>query len=115
MTLKAMMSADIDSVFFNTGDFAYTVSYKFAATGTTKTDVRGIPDVDVTQSPTDYGVADLVSWQIPMKDVAKPEMYDEITYGSTTYIVQNTRQGDLDGTWIAQTQAEKRQKPGNVR
>ena len=113
-TLKAQMLADRDTVFFNTDDFARAITYKVHSTSV-ETTGKGILTQDMKPSPTEYGDAEMVTWIIPSTLCADPEIYDTITEGTTTYRVKFRQDGTIVGTWKLMCEADRRQKPGNVR
>lgn len=98
MTLKTDMAADLTNVFFNTDEFAESISYtpKGGAAATIKVILS---DEDATiQSPTAPGDHMVVVAQYT--DIATPQRGDTFTINSITwYFVEIVLGGRAEGLW----------------
>jgi anti-sigma factor ChrR (cupin superfamily) len=99
MTFKTDKTADL-SVFFNTDEFAESVTYKGAAI-----------DAIVTygQDPNAAGSSRRAEATLMVKqsDVAAPAYRDTVVIGTTTWYVQNVQQGD-DDVWLITLYSDER-------
>lgn len=113
-SFKDMIELDVTGVFLNTNDFAVLVKYT-PHNGSAIEDVPAIADFDMKLAPAEYGDNELVNWIVPANSIADPGIYDVIEYDGIEYRVRQRMSGDLGGTWTLTTEADRRQRPGNVR
>lgn len=77
VTLKTQMQADL-TILFNTNEFAETVTYKVNDTGATKP-IAAIIDISADLGVTAQGRGMTGTATIKGSDIARPEIYDEMT------------------------------------
>jgi len=87
MTLKDQMAADLAAIFYNTDDFAESVTYTPADATPAKT-ISAIIDYgqgDEYKGADSYGVRAVI--RVQASEIAQPARKDEVTIGTDTWVV----------------------------
>lgn len=91
MSLKTQMAADLSAVFFNTSEFAETVTYN-------DTSITAIPEIgESNQKGNEFstdGSADRAEFFIMVADIADPVPGDVIVHYSKTWTVVRVLESD---------------------
>ncbi len=101
MTLKDRIAADLESVFYNTDEFAVAAEYT-PASGT-KRDIRVVADYgdgDEYRGADSYGVR--CTMRIRTSEVAQPARSDRVTINGVSWIVIGADPSDDGLEWIVQ-------------
>ncbi|MFA5387209.1 MAG: hypothetical protein WC322_02325 [Candidatus Paceibacterota bacterium] len=108
MTLKADMLTDLDDVFFDTDEFAYSATY--TPSGGEAATITYIEEETDPAIMEDIPPGDAKIIIIKASDVSSPERGDTVTIGSDTwYLVRNLGGGSAAGTWrLVLTRSERR-------
>lgn len=104
-TLVDIIQSDLDDVFFDTDEFAQSVTYNG-----TSIDALVEYGVDLTQSFNDgwqKSGASLVTIEVKASDVPSPAYQDAVIIGATTYAVSNVKSGD-GYTWMLELITDER-------
>ena len=86
MTLKTQMTSDL-STFFNTDEFAETVSYNGS-------DISGVVDFGEDLNEQSDGLQAVATLYIKKSDVADPNYRDTVVIDSVTWRVSRVSEGD---------------------
>lgn len=91
MSLKDVMAADISAVFFNTSEFAETVTYN-------GTSITAIPEIGEDNRKGNTfaasGGSGIAYFTVKESDIAWPEPPDKITYKNVTWYVARVISSD---------------------
>lgn len=109
MTLKSLMVSDLDSVFFNTNEFADSAVYNSKDGAISNKAIKIIIDYNVNPQATEYGTAEMATIHVKRSDVSRPEIYDTIIFDEIEFVVrQKISGGDVA---VLSCEASKRQNP----
>lgn len=110
MTLKSLMVSDLDSVFFNTNDFADSAIYNSKDGTISNKAIKIIIDNNIALSDANYGMNEIATITLKKSDVDLPKIYDTITAGTTIYTVRQRISGD-GYVWVVAVETDQRGEP----
>lgn len=102
MTLKTSIAADMENVFFNTDEFAESVTYN--GTANVPALVKYLEDLDDGRSGIRVARAEIF---VRSSDVQTPSYRDTVVIGSRTWRVARIEEGD-GNTWTLGLERDER-------
>lgn len=110
MTLKTVMAADIENVFFNTDEFADDAIYNSKDGSIVNKAIKIIEDLSANLGQTDGGLANLSQHKIKKSDIPNPSIYDTVTKDGVVYAVRQRLNGD-NYEWNIILESDMRDNP----
>jgi hypothetical protein len=110
MTFKDQLQADVQSVFFNAGEFAVAGVYTSADGLINNKAILVIIDYNTDLARTDVGAAAMATLTIKLSDIPRPARYDTVTADGKTFTIDSTL-SNTGGVSVIMAESDERGNP----